>query len=89
MNNDTFQINFPMKKYEYLSLTSNLPTVDVFPVLWADEGADLDEENEKKFKDAVIKPTSIVNGLSIGLGIVFGAILFMLGVFIIARSGSK
>jgi len=83
------QINFPVKKFEYLGLTRNLPTVDVFPVLWADEGADLDEKNEKKFKDAVIKPSSIVNGLSIGLGIVFGAILFIIGVFIIARSGSN
>ena len=78
-----------MKKFKYFVLTSNLPTVDVFPILWADEGADLDETNEKKFKDAVIKPSSIVNGLSIGLGIVFGAILFIIGVFIIARSGSN
>ena len=75
-----------MKSYEHLELTANLPKIDVFPVLWADEGADLDETNEKKFKDSVIKPSQIVNGLSIGLGMVLGLLLFMIGIFIISRS---
>ena len=75
-----------MRPYADLDLTSNLPEVDVFPVLWADEGADLDETNADKFKDAVLKPSQLVNGLSIGLGVVVGALLFMIGVFIIAKS---
>ena len=78
-----------MKSYEYLDLTSKLPKIDVFPVLWADEGADLDETNEKKFKDSVIKPSQIVNGLSIGLGMVLGLLLFMIGIFIILKSSQK
>ena len=78
-----------MKSYEHLELTENLPKIDVFPVLWADEGADLDETNEKKFKDSVIKPSQIVNGLSIGLGMVLGLLLFMIGIFIISRSAKR
>ena len=78
-----------MKSYEHLELTANLPKIDVFPVLWADEGADLDETNEKKFKDSVIKPSQIVNGLSIGLGMVLGLLLFMIGIFIISRSAKR
>jgi hypothetical protein len=78
-----------MKSYGGLDLTKNLPNVDLFPVLWADEGADLDEENEEKFKDMIVKPSMIVNGLAIGLGMVVGALMFIFGIFILVRSAKN
>ena len=71
-----------MRPYDKLNLTRSLPIVELFPVLWADEGADLDEENENKFKDMVIKPSNIVNGVSVGVGMVLGAILFIIGAIV-------
>ena len=69
-----------MSAFEGFDLTKNLPQVDLFPVLWADEGADLDEENEVKFKDAIENPINIVSGLSIGVGMVLGSLLFITGI---------
>ena len=71
-----------MTAYPDFDITSKLPKVELFPVMWADEGADLDEENEIKFKDALIVPRNIVSGLSIGVGMVAGAILFLIGIIL-------
>ena len=68
-----------MDKYANLDLTKNLPKVELFPILWADEGGDLDTANADKFKDAIVKPTNLVLGLSIAFGMVLGAILVFVG----------
>ena len=74
-----------MKPFEHFDITKNLPIVELFPVLWADEGADLDPENEQKFKDMILKPINIVNGTSIGLGVVFGAVLVFISCIMAIR----
>jgi len=83
------QINFGMNSYEGFGVTKNLPKVELFPVLWADEGADLDTTNADKFKDAIVKPTNIVLGLSIALGMVLGAVLVVVGIICLRRRRSQ
>ena len=83
------QVNFRMQPYRHFAATKNLPIVELFPVLWADEGADLDEENEKKFKDMVVTPALVVNGLAIGAGMVLGAVLFVLGLFLVVKAAKS
>lgn len=75
------QVNFPMQAFEFLDITKDLPKVELFPVLWADEGADLDQESEDKFKSMILTPINVVNGLSIGMGVVLGALLFVFGIY--------
>ena len=48
-----------------------------FPILWADENAELDEENADDLKRQIIKPIKLVDGFSIALGIVVGSILIV------------
>ena len=78
-----------MNNYKGFTITKNLPKVELFPVLWADEGADLDTTNADKFKDAIVKPTNIVLGLSIALGMVLGAILVIVGIICLRRRRSQ
>ena len=46
-NNETisanFQINIPMNKDDRIALLSKVNTIAVFPMMWVDEGADIDE----------------------------------------------
>ena len=75
------QVNLQMKPYKHISFMKNLPRVDLFPILWADEGADLDEDNANKLKDALQKPINIVNGSTIA-AMVLGGILIIIGLVV-------
>ena len=55
----------------------------LFPVLWADEGADLDEENADKLKSLLITPIKAVNIISIVLGVVLGSVAVILSLAIV------
>ena len=68
-----------MKSYKFISSMKNLPRVDLFPILWADEGADLDEDNANKLIDALQKPINIVNGSTIA-AMVLGGLLIIIGI---------
>lgn len=81
------QVNLKMDRYRHFTAMEQLPSIDLFPILWADEGAELDEEGANDFKDMVETPIQIVNGLSIGLGIVVGSVLFVIGVITLMCSG--
>ena len=59
--------------------------VELFPILWADEGGDLDTANADKFKDAIVKPSRIVLGLSIAIGMILGAVLVLIGIYMNVR----
>ena len=74
----------PLAKVPGLALLENVPEL-IFPILWADETAELDEENADKFKSLVLTPTKVVDGVSIGLGMVVGSILFVLGAFMVLK----
>ena len=56
---------------------SAISNFTAFPVLWADECAMIDEDNVNKFKDEVQTPVKLVDGLSIGLGLVCGGVFVL------------
>ena len=74
----------PLTKVPGLELMENVPEL-IFPILWADETAELDDENADKFKSLVLTPTKVVDGISIGLGMVVGSILFVVGAFLLIK----
>ena len=82
------QINMPLVKIDGLTLLSNVPEL-IFPIMWADETAELDEENADKFKSMVLVPSKVVDGVAIGVGMVLGAILFFVGLFLILCKGKS
>ena len=86
------QINMPLARVERLNLLSKVPNL-IFPIMWADETAQLDSENAEEFKSMVLNPTKVVDGVAIGLGIVVGGILVVVGLLMIffkrKRSSNK
>ena len=80
-----FQINLPMKNYPYFELTNKVQNITAFPVFWIEASVDLDNEGAKMFKDTFDKPIQIVNGLALWLGIVLGTLLFIAGIYVIAK----
>ena len=70
----------PLKKIAddpILILSKLVGDFPAFPILWADENAELDEENADDLKRQFIKPIKLVDGFSIALGIVVGSILII------------
>ena len=57
-----------------LSILNNVATIPAFPLVWADENAELDEENADMLKSDVIMPMNLVDGFSYFM-LAFGAIL--------------
>merc|ERR550519_396753 len=75
------QFNMPMLKDNRIDALKNVTDV-VFPVLWIDEGADIDEENIEMFKSKLVTPILIVDvakWTAIGLG----ALMTIGGVFLV------
>ncbi len=52
----------------------------VFPLMWADETAELDDENEQLYIDEVVKPTRIVTAVASVFGIALGTLVLLMGV---------
>jgi len=78
------QINFPLKKNNDLDMFKHLKqNFFAWPVFWANENAKIDKTNADKFKSEVQTPMSVVNGVSIGLGIVLGGILVVIALLIL------
>ena len=57
-----------------LIILNDVTTIPAFPLVWADENAELDEENAKMLKNDVIMPMTLVDGFSYFM-LAFGAIL--------------
>ena len=72
------QVNVGLDQIPELSVLSNVSKM-VFPVVWFDEYATLSEELQAEYVKTVTKPLNIVNGVTIGLGIVLGALLVVAG----------
>ena len=71
----------PLKKIDGdpLIILANLRAdIPAFPILWADENAELDEENANDLKSQVFTPMKLVDGFSIAIGLVAGSILIVL-----------
>ena len=59
-----------------LDILNNVATIPAFPLVWADENAELDEENADMLKSDVILPMNLVDGFSYFM-LAFGAILII------------
>ena len=57
-----------------LSILNDVTTIPAFPLVWADENAELDEENADMLKSDVIMPMNLVDGFSYFM-LAVGAIL--------------
>ena len=57
-----------------LDILNKVTTIPAFPLVWADENAELDEENADMLKSDVILPMNLVDGFSYFM-LAFGAIL--------------
>ena len=74
------QINMPLKNSMNvtdslkLKILANTLDIPAFPLLWADENAELDEENADLLKSKVVKPIKLVDGFSY-FGLALGCIL--------------
>ena len=57
----------------------------IFPLMWVDEGADIDEENVDKLKSMLITPLKLAEAAKWGL-VALGAVLTILGVFMFIKA---
>lgn len=71
------QINVPLRPYGNLPSFKNVPEV-VFPVLWVNENADVNETLSKEVRKGVSLPFVVVNAIC-GILIFIGAILLIAG----------
>ena len=62
-----------------LDILRNVRDVPAFPVVWADENAQIDEPNAKKLKTEAIMPIRLVDGFSY-LMLICGCILIVFSV---------
>ena len=67
----------PDDKMHTLKILENVNSVPAFPVVWADENAQIDEPNAKKLKTEAIMPIKLVDGFSY-LMLICGCILIVL-----------
>lgn len=78
----------PLVHLNGLDLLSNLPKL-LFPIMWADETAILNEVNTEKFKAMGMNQTKVEDLVAIGLGMVTGFLLFLLRSFIIYKTHER
>ena len=62
-----------------LEMLRNVNSIPAFPVVWADENAQIDEPNAKKLKTEAIMPIKLVDGFSY-LMLICGCILILFSV---------
>ena len=72
------QFNLPVYREEGFVSLENLPDMTIFPLLWVDEGADIDQENIDKLMEKVVIPKRILEGVKWTM-IALGGLLFLLG----------
>jgi len=88
------QLNIPVYNnaglLDQVKILENIKPVPAFPVLWIDEGADIDQDPEmvKKLKKQLVTPLSALNiGQYVAIGI--GAVLLVVGVAMSFRACRK
>jgi len=70
------QVSVPLLRSDYFTALKKVQET-VFPVVWVDEGADLDDENADKLKSMLVTPFLAVN-IGSGFIIAIGGILIIL-----------
>ena len=71
------QVNIPVEPNDSVYCLKNIDST-IFPILWVDEGADIDQENIDKLKSMVTVPIMILEAVKWTM-IVLGALLTLLG----------
>ena len=77
-------MNTPLDRNEDIDILSNLPTERLHhPLIWLEEGAEVDEENFKLIRKMVITPINATKGVqwtavALGLGAFIGGVVFLI-----------
>ena len=74
-----------MKKFDGFDAMKNIKDFTLMPLLWVDEGADIDQENIDLLKKMLITPILILEAAKWTL-IVLGLLLAVLGAFMFIKS---
>ena len=74
-----------MKKFDGFDAMKNIKDFTLTPLLWVDEGADIDQENIDLLKKMLITPILILEAAKWTL-IVLGLLLAVLGAFMFTKS---
>ena len=74
-----------MKKFDGFDAMKNIKDFTLMPLLWVDEGADIDQENIDLLKKMLITPIIILEAAKWTL-IVLGLLLAVLGAFMFIKS---
>ena len=72
-------------KFDDLDAMANIPDFTLMPLLWVDEGADIDKENIDKLKKMLIIPIIILEAAKWTL-VVLGLLLAALGGFMFIKA---
>lgn len=75
------QFNMPLTISDKIDVLNKINEM-IFPVMWIDEGADIDEENIKVFKGKLVTPILLVDIAKWGL-IALGALMTIGGIFLL------
>ncbi|XP_050732113.1 lysosome membrane protein 2-like isoform X2 [Eriocheir sinensis] len=73
------QLNVPLKPYGSLPSFKNVPEV-IFPILWVNESASVNEDDAREVRNAVFVPFVVVDAIC-GCLIAAGAVLLLVGGF--------
>ena len=74
-----------VKKFEGFDAMKNIKDFTLMPLLWVDEGADIDQENIDLLKEMLITPILILEAAKWTL-IALGLLLAVLGAFMFIKS---
>ena len=72
-------------QFDDLDAMAKIPDFTLMPLLWVDEGADIDQENIDKLKKMLIIPIIITEVIKWGL-VVIGLLLAVLGGFMFIKA---
>jgi hypothetical protein len=74
-----------VKKFDGFDAMKNIKDFTLMPLLWVDEGADIDQENIDLLKEMLITPILILEAAKWTL-IALGLLLAVLGAFMFIKS---
>eukprot|EP00095_Tigriopus_kingsejongensis_P004509 maker-scaffold427_size174323-snap-gene-0.42 protein:Tk04509 transcript:maker-scaffold427_size174323-snap-gene-0.42-mRNA-1 annotation:"hypothetical protein DAPPUDRAFT_326408" len=80
MAHKRIQINLDLKKSKYVTKLEKVKDL-LFPVIWADENAGINDELADLYKNTLVLIENLVLGISIAFGFILGAALIVVGIF--------